>query len=79
MGADREGTGVARSFGVSLTDAYPQVAATWLQERNGGLTPEKATPKMQVAVSWRCAAGHEWQETSDRLWKGLVLSVTRSV
>jgi hypothetical protein len=47
---------------VSLAEAYPQVAAMWLQERNGGLTPEKATPKMQVAVWWRCAAGHEWQE-----------------
>ncbi|MGJ5763140.1 zinc-ribbon domain-containing protein [Streptomyces galbus] len=53
---------MARSLGVSLADAYPQVAAMWLQERNGGLTPEKATPKMQVAVWWRCAAGHEWQE-----------------
>ncbi|MFJ9968756.1 zinc-ribbon domain-containing protein [Streptomyces avermitilis] len=34
----------------------------WLQERNGGLTPEKATPKMQVKVWWRCPAGHEWEE-----------------
>ncbi|GDY59208.1 hypothetical protein SVIO_098310 [Streptomyces violaceusniger] len=58
----RRGTGVARSSGVSLAEAYPQVAAMWLQERNGGLTPEKATPKMQVAMWWRCAAGHEWQE-----------------
>ncbi|MFE2473104.1 zinc-ribbon domain-containing protein [Streptomyces mirabilis] len=53
---------MARSLGVSLAEAYPQVAAMWLQERNGGLTPEKATPKMQVAVWWRCAAGHEWEE-----------------
>ncbi|MGW4518419.1 zinc-ribbon domain-containing protein [Streptomyces sp. NPDC004393] len=28
-----------------------------------GLTPEKATPKMRVAVWWRCAAGHEWLES----------------
>ncbi|MFE9254126.1 zinc-ribbon domain-containing protein [Streptomyces sp. NPDC006879] len=54
---------MARSLGVSLAEAYPQVAAMWLQERNGGLTPQKATPKMQVAVWWRCAAGHEWEET----------------
>ncbi|MFD0166304.1 zinc-ribbon domain-containing protein [Streptomyces decoyicus] len=50
-----------------MGEAYPQVAAMWLQERNGGLTPQKATPKMQVAVWWRCAAGHEWEErTSNR-------------
>ncbi|WP_158713129.1 zinc-ribbon domain-containing protein [Streptomyces sp. NRRL S-1813] len=24
--------------------------------------PQKATPKMQVAVWWRCAAGDEWEE-----------------
>lgn len=65
---------VARSLGVSLAEAYPQVAATWLQERNGGLTPQKATPKMTVEVWWRCPAGHEWQErianrTSLPKWK----------
>ncbi|MCK2145288.1 zinc-ribbon domain-containing protein [Streptomyces diastaticus] len=65
---------MARSLGVSLAEAYPTVAATWLQERNGGLTPEKATPKMRVAVWWRCPAGHEWEEdianrTSLRKWK----------
>ncbi|MEU6946634.1 zinc-ribbon domain-containing protein [Streptomyces sp. NPDC046316] len=52
----------------------PQVAATWFQERNGGLTPEKALPKMAVDVWWRCPAGHEWQErigsrTSMPKWK----------
>ncbi|MEW2290224.1 zinc-ribbon domain-containing protein [Streptomyces sp. NPDC047841] len=66
---------MARSLGVSLAEAYPQVAAMWLQERNGGLTPAKATPKMQVAVWWRCSAGHEWEENiSNRTalpkWKG---------
>lgn len=65
---------MARSLGVSLAEAYPQVAATWLQERNGGLTPDKATPKMQVDVWWRCPAGHEWEErianrTSLPKWK----------
>uniref|UniRef100_UPI003B21B362 zinc-ribbon domain-containing protein n=1 Tax=Streptomyces antimycoticus TaxID=68175 RepID=UPI003B21B362 len=39
---------------------YPQVAATWLQERNGGMTPQKATPKMQVDAWWRCPAGYEY-------------------
>lgn len=57
-----------------MAEAYPQVAATWLQERNGGLTPQKATPKMQVDVWWRCPAGHEWEErianhTSLPKWK----------
>ncbi|MCY1649318.1 zinc-ribbon domain-containing protein [Streptomyces sp. NPDC048212] len=66
---------MVRSLGVSLAEAYPQVAVMWLQERNGGLTPAKATPKMQVAVWWRCAAGHEWEENiSNRTalpkWKG---------
>ncbi|MFJ2597417.1 zinc-ribbon domain-containing protein [Streptomyces erythrochromogenes] len=66
---------MARSLGVSLAEAYPQVAAMWLQERNGGLTPEKASPKMQVKVWWRCAAGHEWEEnistrTTLPKWKG---------
>ncbi|WP_331757115.1 zinc-ribbon domain-containing protein (plasmid) [Streptomyces sp. NBC_01544] len=65
---------MVRSLGVSLAEAYPQVAATWLQERNGGLTPEKASPKMAVDVWWRCPAGHEWQErignrTSMPKWK----------
>lgn len=65
---------MARSLGVSLAEAYPQVAAMWLQERNGGLTPQRATPKMAVEVWWRCPAGHEWQErianrTSLPQWK----------
>ncbi|MFB7031851.1 MULTISPECIES: zinc-ribbon domain-containing protein [unclassified Streptomyces] len=65
---------MARSLGVSLAEAYPQVAAMWFQERNGGLTPEKATPKMTVDVWWRCPAGHQWQErignrTSMPKWK----------
>jgi hypothetical protein len=65
---------MARSLGVSLAEAYPQVAATWLQERNGGLRPQTATPKMRVAVWWRCPAGHDWEEdisnrTSLRKWK----------
>ncbi|TKA11075.1 hypothetical protein FCI23_14110 [Actinacidiphila oryziradicis] len=59
---DRAEEGGRGALGVSLVEAYPQVAAMWLQERNGGLTPQKATPKMQVAVWWRCAAGHEWEE-----------------
>jgi hypothetical protein len=66
---------VSRSLGVSLAEAYPQVAAKWVQERNGGLTRAKATPKMQAKVWWRCAAGHEWEENiSNRTtlpkWKG---------
>ncbi|MFD5516367.1 zinc-ribbon domain-containing protein [Streptomyces sp. NPDC127066] len=65
---------MARSAGVSLAEAFPQVAATWLQERNGGLTPQKATPKMRVAVWWRCPAGHHWEEsistrTAPAKWK----------
>lgn len=65
---------MARSLGVSLAEAYPQVAAMWLQERNGSLTPQKATQKMRVAVWWRCAAGHEWEEdisnrTALQKWK----------
>ncbi|WP_277820477.1 zinc-ribbon domain-containing protein [Streptomyces sp. WAC00263] len=59
---DRAEEGDRGALGVSLVEAYPQVAAMWLQERNGGLTPQKATPKMQVAVWWRCAARHEWEE-----------------
>ncbi|MEU0786128.1 zinc-ribbon domain-containing protein [Streptomyces sp. NPDC006173] len=39
------------------------------------MTPAKATPKMQVAVWWRCAAGNEWEEkisnrTALSKWKG---------
>ncbi|QJT06371.1 zinc-ribbon domain-containing protein [Streptomyces asoensis] len=53
---------------------YSQVAAMWLQERNAGLTP-----RMQVAVWWRCAAAHEWEERiSDRTampkWKNGVVA-----
>ncbi|MEU6655745.1 zinc-ribbon domain-containing protein [Streptomyces sp. NPDC046900] len=67
-GQERLGRGarraaVAGSSRGSLAEAFPEVAATWLQERNGGLTPEKATARMRVEVWWRCPAGHEWQET----------------
>lgn len=44
-----------------LQTLYPNHAAEWDNERNGGLTPDHVTPYSNKKVWWRCVLGHEWQ------------------
>lgn len=44
-----------------LATLYPEIAAEWAYERNGGLVPEEFTAASNRRVWWRCALGHEWR------------------
>lgn len=47
-----------------LADTAPELAAEWLQERNGSWTPMNVRDNSKRTVWWRClACGHEWQAT----------------
>ena len=43
-----------------LASSYPELAAQWHPEYNGGLTPEMVTAGSHKKVWWRCAEGHVW-------------------
>ncbi|MFI6005734.1 zinc-ribbon domain-containing protein [Streptomyces sp. NPDC051366] len=65
---------MARTFPVSLAEAYPQLVSMWHPDRNGSLTPDRVGTGGGRAW-WRCPAGHEWEETvisrrSLPQWKG---------
>lgn len=40
---------------------YPDLAAQWHPEKNGGLTPDAVLPGSHKKVWWVCERGHEWQ------------------
>ena len=44
-----------------LATMIPDVAAEWLQEKNGRLTPEMLAPYSNRKVWWRCKEGHVYQ------------------
>ena len=44
-----------------LQSQFPKLAAQWLQEKNGSLTPSEVTASSNKKVWWRCERGHEWQ------------------
>ena len=44
-----------------LATKNPEIAAQWHPEKNGDLTPEKATTFSNKKVWWQCALGHEYQ------------------
>lgn len=46
-----------------LATIYPEVAAEWDVNGNGGLTPQMVAPKSNKRVSWRCKNGHVWVTT----------------
>lgn len=47
-----------------LATLYPEIAAEWNYEANGGLTPQNVTAHSGKKVHWRCLKkGHEWEET----------------
>ena len=43
-----------------LATHFPEVAAQWHPERNGGLTPEQLSPYSNRRVWWVCPLGHEY-------------------
>ena len=45
----------------SLARLYPEIAAQWLQEKNGAITPKEIKPSSEISVWWRCEKGHEWK------------------
>ena len=47
----------------SLQQNSPTIAAEWHPKRNGTLTPGDVTNKSKRLIWWRCANGHEWQQT----------------
>ena len=55
--------------------ALPGILAQWDRSKNIGLVPEECGLGSGKMASWKCEAGHEWEEivaarTSDKLqWK----------
>lgn len=45
----------------SLAGVYPDIAAQWDTEANGGITPEQVTPYINARVWWMCDQGHKWE------------------
>jgi superfamily II DNA or RNA helicase len=45
----------------SLLAIYPDIAAQWDAEKNGGLTPDQVTPYINARVWWVCDQGHQWE------------------
>lgn len=53
-----------KGTGFFLADISPELAAEWLQERNGKWTPENIRQDSRRLVWWRClSCGYEWQAT----------------
>lgn len=50
---------VRRKLGVSLKDAYPDVAALWHPTRNRPWSPETIDAHASRIVWWKCVHGHE--------------------
>ena len=44
-----------------LSSLFSAIAAQWLAERNGALTPQTVSPYSNRRVWWRCELGHEYQ------------------
>lgn len=44
-----------------LASQFPDIAAQWDRERNGGLGPEQVSPYSNRKVWWRCPLGHGYQ------------------
>lgn len=44
-----------------LKSCAPALAAQWLQEKNGSLSPDRVSVCSNKRVWWRCDMGHEWQ------------------
>lgn len=44
-----------------LKTRYPELAAQWDDEKNGGLSPDQVVYGSQKRVWWKCARGHAWK------------------
>lgn len=45
----------------SLADKFPEIAAQWNSDKNGGLMPEQVSAFSGKSVWWICENGHEWK------------------
>ncbi|MDD6651957.1 MAG: zinc-ribbon domain-containing protein [Eggerthellales bacterium] len=53
-----------RGTGLFLADTSPELAAEWLQNRNGRWTPENVRQNSKREVWWKCLlCGNEWRDT----------------
>ena len=44
----------------SLEEEFPEIAAQWDEERNGGIKPSEVSPGSVNKYWWKCSEGHEW-------------------
>ena len=44
-----------------LQTCFPDIAAEWNMQKNGGLRPSEVTKSSGQTVWWKCPLGHEWQ------------------
>lgn len=54
-----------------MASSFPEIAAQWDMEKNGGLRPEAVTPYSNRRVWWRCEVGHSYRTAvSHRTMRG---------
>ena len=54
-----------------LKTLNPTLAQEWNYEKNGSLRPENMRPNSGKKIWWKCAKGHEWQQTVDKRSNGV--------
>ena len=54
-----------------LKTLNPILAQEWNYEKNGNLRPENMRPNSGKKIWWKCAEGHEWQQTVDKRSNGV--------
>ena len=54
-----------------LKTLNPTLAQEWNYEKNGNLRPENMRPNSGKKIWWKCAKGHEWQQTVDKRSNGV--------
>ena len=54
-----------------LKTLNPTLAQEWNYEKNGNLRPENMRPNSGKKIWWKCAQGHEWQQTVDTRSNGV--------
>ena len=54
-----------------LKTLNPTLAQEWNYEKNGSLRPENIRPNSGKKIWWKCAKGHEWQQTVDKRSNGV--------
>ena len=54
-----------------LKTINPTLANEWDYSKNGDLRPENTLPNSGKKIWWKCAKGHEWQQTVDKRNNGV--------